>query len=145
MPPRDRGPAQPIAALPARPAPRSGTVEGMRWLWIAILLGACRPARSVPTTRAPVTQRALPPSRTGPATHVVTLAPGSPTPILRGPFEVTAINPGDGLELGISTSEACEGAAWFAYSGGGAAVGEGEILCARSSRGAPVTHGFSGR
>jgi hypothetical protein len=116
----------------------------MRWLWIAALLGACRPTGGAPAPRAPVTQRALPPARTGPATHVVTLAPGSPTPIVRGPFEVTTINPGGGLELGISTSETCDNAAWFAYSGGGSAVGEGEILCARSSRDAPVTHGFSG-
>ena len=62
----------------------------------------------------------------------------------RGPFEITMINPGGEIELGISTSEACDGVAWFSYSGGGAAVGEGEILCARSSRDAPVTQGFSG-
>ena len=94
---------------------------------------------------APATPRELPPARSGPATHVVTLAPGSPTPIVRGPFEITTINPAGDLELGISKSESCEGVVWFAYSGGGAAVGEGEVLCARSHRSAHVTQGFSGR
>jgi hypothetical protein len=63
---------------------------------------------------------------------------------VRGPFEVTAINPAGQIDLGIATSESCEGIDWFSYSGGGAAVGEGEILCARSSRLMPVTQGFSG-
>lgn len=125
-----------------------------RWTWIAVLAGACRaggtPASSGPGAHAsgasaPTTQRALPPAKPGPATHVVTLAPGAPTPILRGPFEITTINPGGDLDLGVSSSEACEGVVWFAYSGGGAAVGEGEILCARSGRSAPIVHGFSGR
>jgi len=116
----------------------------MRWLWIAALLGGCGTGGSAPAPRAAVTQRALPPARSGPATHVVTLAPGSPTPIVRGPFEITAINPAGDLELGIAKSEACDGVVWFAYSGGGAAVGESEILCARSGRVAPVAQGFSG-
>ena len=93
---------------------------------------------------APVTQRELPPAKAGPATHVVTLAPGSPTPIMRGPFEITTINPAGDLELGIATSTSCDGVVWFSYSGGGAAVGDGEVLCARSSAGEPVTQGFSG-
>ena len=109
-----------------------------------MLATACKAGGAGPAPSAPVTQRALPPPKVGPATHVVTLAPGSPTPILRGPFEITTINPAGDLELGISRSEACDGVVWFAYSGGGAAVAEGEILCARSSRSVPVTQGFSG-
>lgn len=116
----------------------------MRWIWIAALAAACRAGAVAPAPSAPATQRALPPAKAGPATHVVTLAPGSPTPIVRGPFEITTINPAGDLELGISRSEACDGVVWFAYSGGGAAVAEGEILCARSGRSAPVTQGFSG-
>ena len=117
----------------------------MRWLWIAALAGACKAGGGAAATpSAPATERALPPGKSGPATHVVTLAPGSPTPILRGPFEITAINPGGGLDLGIAKGESCEGVVWFLYSGGGAAVGEGEILCARSGRTEPVTQGFSG-
>ena len=75
----------------------------------------------------------------------MTLAPGSPTPILRGPFEITTINPAGDLQLGIATSASCDGVVWFHYSGGGAAVGDGEVLCARSSADEPVTQGFSGR
>jgi hypothetical protein len=119
-----------------------------RWMiWIAMLAGACKAGggSSLPSaSSAPATRRVLPPAKPGPATHVVTLAPGSPTPVLRGPFEITTINPSGGLELGIATSEACEGVVWFGYSGGGAAVAEGEILCARSSRTEPVVQGFSG-
>jgi hypothetical protein len=116
----------------------------MRWIWIAAFATACRAGAGAPAPSAPVTQRALPPAKAGPATHVVTLAPGSPTPIVRGPFEITTIKPAGDLELGISRSAACDGVVWFAYSGGGAAVAEGEILCARSGRSAPVTQGFSG-
>jgi hypothetical protein len=132
-----------------------------RWLWIAVLAGACRvggaPASSEPggssgasgaggaSGAEPAARRVLPPAKPGPATHVVTLAPGAPTPIVRGPFEITTINPAGDLELAIASGEACEGVVWFAYSGGGAAVGEGEILCARSRRSEPVVQGFSGR
>jgi hypothetical protein len=124
------------------------------WLWIAVLAGACRagggaPASSGPGVAsgatAPAAPRVLPPAKPGPATHVVTLEPGAPTPIVRGPFEITTINPAGDLELGIASGEACEGVVWFAYSGGGAAVGEGEILCARSGRSERVVQGFSGR
>ena len=111
-----------------------------------VLVAACHPqAGNAPLPSAPLTARELPPAKTGPATHVVTLTPGSPTPVLRGPFEITAINPGSSLELAIATAETCAGAVWFAYSGGGAAVGDGEVLCARSHASEPVTHGFSGR
>jgi len=127
-----------------------------RWIWIAALLSACRASGGAPASSgpgvsggaggstAPATRRELPPAKPGPATHVVTLGPGVPTPIVRGPFEITTINPAGDLELGIASGEACEGVVWFAYSGGGAAVGEGQILCARSRRAAPVVQGFSG-
>jgi hypothetical protein len=93
---------------------------------------------------APATPRELAPAKPGPATHVVTLTPGSPTPILRGPFEVTTINPGGDLVLAISKTESCADVVWFVYSGGGAAVGDGEVMCARSSASEPLTQGFSG-
>src|SRR5215203_625797 len=108
----------------------------MRWIWIAVLAGACRAggggaaasgpggASGASGATAPATSRVLPPGKPGPATHVVTLEPGAPTPIVRGPFEITTINPAGDLELGIASGEACEGVVWFAYSGGGAAVGE---------------------
>ena len=126
-----------------------------RWIWLAVLALACRggggaPSSSGPGAPAPdeasvpAARRVLPPAKPGPATHVVTLAPDVPTPIVRGPFEITTINPAGDLELGIASGEACEGVVWFAYSGGGAAVGEGEILCARSRRSSPVVQGFSG-
>ena len=117
-----------------------------RLVFIALI--ACKHAGGAPatstTTAAPATQRELPAAKAGPATHVVTLAPGSPTPIMRGPFEITTINPAGDLQLGISTSTSCDGVVWFSYSGGGAAVGDGEVLCARSSANEPVTQGFSG-
>ncbi len=115
-----------------------------RWIWIALLAGACRAGGSAAPPSGPVTPRELPPARPGPATHVVTLEPFSPTPIVRGPFEITTINPAGALDLGISRSASCEGVVWFSYSGGGAAVGDGEILCARSNRSSPITQGFSG-
>jgi hypothetical protein len=113
---------------------------------VFIALVACKHGGGAASTpvATPATQRELPPAKSGPATHVVTLAPGSPTPILRGPFEITTINPAGDLQLGIATSTSCDGVAWFSYSGGGAAVGDGEVLCARSSASEPVTQGFSG-
>ncbi len=110
-----------------------------------VLVAACSPrGATVAAPTAPATPRELPPAKTGPATHVVTLVPSSPTPIVRGPFEITTINPGGSLELGVSTSETCTEVVWFSYSGGGAAVADGEVLCARSHASEPVTHGFSG-
>jgi hypothetical protein len=115
---------------------------------VFIILVACKHGgggtAAPATAAAPVTQRELPPAKPGPATHVVTLAPGSPTPIMRGPFEITTINPAGDLELGLAASPSCDGVVWFQYSGGGAAVGDGQVLCARSSAGEPVTQGFSG-
>jgi len=128
-----------------------------RWIWIAALVGACKtgggaPASSGPGAASgssspgtPAAPRVLPPAKPGPATHVVTLEPGVPMPIVRGPFEITTINPAGDLELGIASDETCTGVVWFAYSGGGAAVGEGQVLCARSGRSAPIVQGFSGR
>jgi hypothetical protein len=112
--------------------------------WLFVLLVACKSQPSATATSAPATARVVPPAKSGPATHVVELAPGSATPIVRGPFEITTINPAGDLELGIAKDETCAGVVWFAYSGGGAAVGEGEILCARSGRDTTVTQGFSG-
>lgn len=114
-----------------------------------IALVACRiagPGRDTggAPVSAPATPRELAPAKPGPATHVVTLAPGSPTPILRGPFEITTINPGADLVLAISKTESCDRVTWFSYSGGGAAVADGEVLCARSSASEPLTQGFSG-
>jgi hypothetical protein len=108
-----------------------------------VFLVACK-SGGVVAPSAPPTKRDVPPAKSGPATHVVELAPGSPTPIVRGPFEITTINPAGDLELGIAKDESCAGVAWFSYSGGGAAVADGEILCARSGRRATVTQGFSG-
>jgi hypothetical protein len=113
---------------------------------VFIALVACKHGgggAAAPSTAA-ATHRELPPAKPGPATHVVTLAPGSPTPIVRGPFEITTINPAGDLQLGVAKSESCEDVVWFSYSGGGAAVGDGEVLCARSSASESVTQGFSG-
>ena len=86
-----------------------------------------------------------PAAASGPATFVVLLAGGVPTPVLRGPFVITSINPGGSLELGLSSEESCTPVTdWFSYSGGGAAVAAGQILCARSSSADEVRHGFSG-
>jgi hypothetical protein len=76
------------------------------------------------------------------ATEVVEIAPGDAVSVLKGPFEVFTINPGSNLRLAVATS--CDDAAWFAYSGGGVAVGEGETLCAWSLAEEPAVHGFSG-
>lgn len=117
---------------------------------VFVLVVACKigaPGSATTTTSAAPTTRVVPPAKPGPATHVVELAPGSPTPIMRGPFVITTINPGGGLDLGMAKdpeNESCAGVVWFEYSGGGAAVGEGEIMCARSNRSGTITHGFSG-
>jgi hypothetical protein len=76
-------------------------------------------------------------------TIVVTLAPNTPTPIVDGPFAITAINPG--RELMVKIGACSSAAAWFSYSGGGIVIGGGQSLCARSVDPAPATHGFSGR
>src|SRR5690242_7997850 len=91
----------------------------VRMLFV-VVVAACHPPHVGPTPapNAPTTARELPPPKAGPATHTVVLAPGSPTPIMRGPFEITSINPGGSLELSVGTSDACAGAVWFAYSGG---------------------------
>ena len=112
--------------------------------WLLVLLVACKSQPGATSISAPATTRVVPPAKSGPATHVVELAPGSATPIVRGPFEITTINPAGDLELGIAKDETCAGVVWFEYSGGGAAVGEGEILCARSGRDGKITQGFSG-
>jgi hypothetical protein len=111
-----------------------------------VFLVACKHGggASAPSTTTAAAQRELPPAKPGPATHVVTLAWTKATPIMRGPFEITTINPGGNLELGISASPSCDGVVWFRYSGGGAAVGDGEVLCARSYSPDPITQGFSG-
>jgi len=99
------------------------------------------PAVQGPAGPPPTDVQALP---AGPATAVVVLQPGVPTPVLDGPFLVTAINPGSSMELAVAHSHACDGAVWFAYSGGGVAVGKGQTLCARSGANGPRTNGFSG-
>jgi hypothetical protein len=111
-----------------------------------LFLVACKASSPAPAPRSPqpVAKRELPPGKAGPTTHVVALAPNTPTPVMRGPFEIITINPGGNLVLGIAKDETCADVVWFSYSGGGAAVGEGEVLCARSSNSDTVTHGFSG-
>jgi hypothetical protein len=76
----------------------------------------------------------------------VILPSRTPTAVLAGPFLVDAINPGGELELSIAKDSACTSRAlWFQYSGGGVAVGAGEVLCARHYvNGEPVVEGFSG-
>lgn len=97
---------------------------------LALVASCARPA--APPPRAPV-----------PATHVVALTAGAAAPIVAGPFAVTAINPGSDLELSLVPGATCrDDATWFAYSGGGVAVGPGETLCARTDK--PRTHAFSG-
>jgi hypothetical protein len=121
-----------------------------RALLLFALSSACaaQPGRPVsassPGAAAP-SARVAPPAASGPATFVVTLAPGEATAVLRGPFVVTAINPGSVLELAVTSGADCGAVdAWFSYSGGGVAAAAGELLCARSVAAAPLTHGFSG-
>jgi hypothetical protein len=111
-----------------------------------LLLAACHggaraAAPAAPAGPPPTDVQPLP---AGPATAVVVLAPGVPTPVLDGPFLVTTINPGSSMDLAVAKSHACDGAVWFAYSGGGVAVGKGQTLCARSAADGPRTNGFSG-
>lgn len=95
------------------------------------LVASCAPATSAPPRNPTL------------ATHVVALAASAATPIVAGPFAVTAINPGSDLELSLVPGATCrDDAAWFSYSGGGVAVGPGETLCARTDK--PRTHAFSG-
>ena len=114
---------------------------------LALMLVGCaqRAPLSTPTTPHPAVDaiQALP---NGPATAVVSLAPHVPTAVARGPFLVTTINPGGDLALGLAT-RACDepGLLWFGYSGSGVAVGDGQILCARSGRSEPGVQAFSGR
>jgi hypothetical protein len=100
-------------------------------------VAACHPAPAAAPPAAPV-------STQKPATYVVSLQPGVATPVTTGPFIVLTINPGSDLQLGISKSATCDDAAWFVYSGGGAAAGAGETLCAMSRASEPIPHGFSG-
>jgi hypothetical protein len=110
-----------------------------------VLVAACRPAPVIAPAPAPAPAPVAPSAPVPkPATYVVTLEPGVATPVTTGPFIVRAINPGSDLQLGIGKSETCDDAAWFVYSGGGAAVGAGETLCALSRTSEPIPHGFSG-
>jgi len=95
-------------------------------------------------TPTPVSTAAVPAPRSQPATYVSVVEPGLAQPVMKGPFEILTINPGSDLSLGISASGACDEVEWFLYSGGGAAVGDGQTLCVLSRADAPVTHGFSG-
>lgn len=82
----------------------------------------------------------------GPGTVVVRLSPNQPLAVLAGPFEVRTINPGGNLSMAIAPDRRCDDSSlpWFSYSGGGVAVGTGQVLCVRSSAASAVTHGFSG-
>lgn len=116
---------------------------------VSIFLAGCRSARSssgptAPLPGGPANQLAeLPP---GPATAVVRLTPDLPTAVLAGPFEVFTVNPGGSLAMALASGPRCDDAslAWFSYSGGGVAVGSGQVLCVRSHAASAVTHGFSG-
>lgn len=108
-----------------------------------VLVAACHPAPVVTPPAAPVAAPAPAPVQK-PATYVVTLEPGVATPVTTGPFIVLTINPGSDLQLGISKTATCDDAAWFVYSGGGAAAGAGETLCALSRASEAIPHGFSG-
>jgi len=110
-----------------------------------LALAACRAHAPAP----PASSAGPPPAVTtvavtlpaGPGTAVVTLAPDSVTPVVTGPMLITAINPGGNLSLAVAAS--CTGElVWFEYSGGGVAVGRGQVLCARTH--SQRTHGFSG-
>lgn len=115
-----------------------------------VVVAACHPAAAPAAASAGPAQAAPPtavaPLAPGPGTAVVTLAPDVPTPVLDGPFLVTTINPGSSMDLAVASSHDCGDAklAWFAYSGGGVAVGRGQTLCARSQARGPRTNGFSG-
>jgi hypothetical protein len=104
-------------------------------------VAACRAA---PVAAPPAAPTPAPAPKQQPATYVVTLEPGIATPVTTGPLVVLTINPGSDLQLGISKSATCDDAAWFVYSGGGAAAGAGETLCAMSRASEPIPHGFSG-
>ena len=115
-----------------------------RGLLLLALAGCPSAARSPanPSSPRPATTQAvtLPP---GPGTAVATLAPGAATPVVTGPMLITAINPGGSLSLAVA--ERCDGdVTWFSYSGGGLAVGAGQVLCARNDGPSQRTHGFSG-
>ena len=116
---------------------------------IALVLAACLPERPAQTLPPPdVAASASAPATTfgpGPNSAVVALAPGTPTAILVGPFRVTAVNPGTAIELSLVTGGACTSRAlWFEYSGGGLAIGAGQVLCARNLMPTTVVHAFSG-
>jgi hypothetical protein len=117
----------------------------------AFALAACTPARPVASSAAAhdvprAANDTLLPLPPGPASAVVTLEHEVPTAIVRGPFMVTSINPGSDLYLALAARTCGDpGLVWFGYSGGGVGVSAGQILCARSVRGAPHPQAFSGR
>ena len=120
----------------------------MRTAALALAFVACTHAAWTPAPLPTPTEPSPPPATfgAGPATAVVILPSSTPTAVLAGPFLVSAINPGRGLELAIAKDSACtDRALWFEYSGGGVAVAAGEVLCARQyAHGAPLVEGFSG-
>jgi hypothetical protein len=131
-----RGPDVLLAFLPAS-------------LLAPLLLSACgaaaAPGGAPSTTPGTVASGRAPDAVSGPATFVVTLEQEVATPVLRGPFMVTSINPGTQLELGLVAGESCEQVqAWFDYSGGGVGVAAGQVLCVRSSHYGAENHGVSG-
>jgi len=107
----------------------------MRTPLLLLGIGACAAPAAAPAAPAPKITRF--------ATEVVTFAPEEASEVLRGPFLVTTINPGSDLRLAVAKTT-CDGATWFAYSGGGVAVGDGELLCAWSLARQPAIHAFSG-
>jgi ABC-type Fe3+-hydroxamate transport system substrate-binding protein len=122
-------------------------------LAVPLALAACGAASSPPVASPGVAPSSSAPSPSAPAapptpmrafdTRVVSPAAGQPIPVLVGPFQVTAINPGTELALMISRDGGCADGVWFDYSGGGVVVPEGETLCARSEE--TRAQAFSGR
>jgi hypothetical protein len=146
--PRDRSP---LCSSPLR-----AVITASALVWLGAATGCTSAAPT--SVDAPTATRAapVPTAPAGPAhpgescavgcTVVVSVPRAVATPIVSGPFAITAINPGGDLELALSADGACRtvGAGWFAYSGGGVSVGSDQTLCVRSSAHAPRTHGFSG-
>lgn len=115
---------------------------------VALGLPACAGPRLV-APHPPVRRNAVHvvmPLPLGPASAVVTLEQEVPTAVARGSFLITAINPGERLDLAFAIQSCDEpGLVWFRYSGGGVAVGAGQLLCASSYAAGSVAHAFSGR
>jgi hypothetical protein len=113
---------------------------------VLALVGCVQQRRVLSSTPPPPAVSVVRPLPIGPASAVVTLELDVATAVAWGPFLITSINPGSELRLGLA-ERACDepGLVWFLYSGGGVAVGAGQLLCARSFGGRSTPQAFSGR